>query len=59
MVSTGAVDGETGVTWEVPSPAAVAPISTILSWNFAAGTFFSSTSKNESTEKAGLPSRSL
>ena len=30
-VRTGAMDGDTGVTCDAPTPAAVAPISTILS----------------------------
>ena len=59
-VCTGAIAGEIGVTWLAPMPAAVAPMSTILSAYFAAGMPFSfQTSKNESTGKAGRPSRSL
>jgi hypothetical protein len=36
-VSAGEVDEEIGVTCEMPTPAAVAPISTTLSWYFEAG----------------------
>ena len=58
-VSTGAMRGEIGVIWEMPRPVAVAPISTILSWYFAAGILPVYTSKNESIENARLSPTSL
>ena len=50
---------EIGVTWLAPTPAAVAPMSTILSAYFEAGIFPEYTSKKESSAKARLPARSL
>ncbi|HBE35344.1 MAG TPA: cyanophycin synthetase, partial [Cyanobacteria bacterium UBA11368] len=46
-LSTGGIAGETGVTCAAPTPAAVAPISTILSLNHASGSTRTACAGNE------------
>ena len=58
ITSTGAIDAWTGVFCVSPTPTADGPIRTILSWYLSGGMSPVMTSKNESTENAGRPSRS-
>jgi hypothetical protein len=57
-IITDGMEGDTGVTSIAPTPAAVVPISTILSRYLSEGILPLYTSKNESTVNAGRPSRS-